>query len=305
MRLRLTRPPFPKGGRSWAPAPRGRRAGGDRSAFTLMELLVVVAIIAVLAALLLPVLASAKAKARSFECLSRQREWVRAFIMYSSEHEEGMIPREGFGPAVGQVVLNNWTQIRGRPVGTDGRDTDDVWYNALPPLLDRDATHRYAQPVPRRLEFYERANLIHCPSARFPTEVRYFTYQFALFSIAMNSHLIREGEGPSIKFSLIENHDPTRMVLFQDNLLEGEEKVDPAQEDQDLGQPASFADRFSPRHSKGGNLAFADGHAAWFAGPKVVETNPFSERRGGPIEPAREIVWELPYSEVVPTTPPR
>jgi prepilin-type processing-associated H-X9-DG protein len=136
---------------------------------------------------------------------------------------------------------------------------------------------------------------MHCPSAQFPAQAYRFTYQFALFSLAMNSHLIRAGEGPTIKFTAIENFKPTETVIFLDNRLEGEAMVVPEQEIDNLGQPSSFADRFSPRHSKGGNLAFADGHVTWFPGNKVVETNPNSPLRGGPILPEKDIIWELPY----------
>lgn len=110
----------------------------------------------------------------------------------------------------------------------------------------------------------------------------------------MNSQLIQFGSIRStIKLNVIENKDPARTVLFLDNLLEGERKVDPAQESSHLGQPGAWATRFSPRHERGGNLAFADGHAQWFRGPDVVETDVHSQLKGGPILPPRDIVWEI------------
>jgi|ERR1043166_5625693 prepilin-type N-terminal cleavage/methylation domain-containing protein/prepilin-type processing-associated H-X9-DG protein len=272
---------------------RTRRFVSPSSGFTLVELLVVIAIIAILAGLLLSALSGAKAKAHRTECLSREKQWPLAFQMYVDDEGEGSIPREGY-ERFGEVILNNWSQVAGRPLPNDGHDTDDVWYNALPLKLGLQPTYSYQSPI-RRSDFYARGNLIHCPSARFPADAYRFNYQFALFSLAMNSHLIRAGEGPTIKFQLIENNEPAKIVLFLDNLLEGEAPVHPRQEKDNLGQPASYATRFSPRHGKGGNLAFADGHAQWFPGREVVETDERSPLVGGPILPPKDIIWELPY----------
>jgi len=261
--------------------------------FTLIELLVVIAVIAILAGLLLPALSQAKAKARSVDCLNRQKQLASAFLMYVDDQEEGMIPREG-DERTGKVTMNTWVQVSGRAQPNGGRDTDDIWYNALPKTMGMTAASDYFF-LPRRGEFYDRNIFIQCPSAKFPAQAYRLTYQFALFSLAMNSHLIRAGEGPTIKFAAILNYQPSKTVLFLDNLLEGERVVDPAQEHTNLGQPSSFADRFSPRHSKGGNLAFADGHVQWFQGNKVVQTDPGSPLRGGPIHPEVDIIWELPY----------
>jgi prepilin-type processing-associated H-X9-DG protein len=136
--------------------------------------------------------------------------------------------------------------------------------------------------------------MFHCPSATFPPEALGPGYWIALFSIAMNSQLIEFPYGPTISFNRIQDEEP-RTVLFLDNLLRGEKKVHSAQHNDDLGQPAAYADRFSARHYGGGNLAFADGHVSWFVGNKVVETDPYSPLRGGPIMPPVDIVWEPKY----------
>ncbi len=70
---------------------RFRRA--DRATgFTLVELLIVIAIIAVLAAILFPVFAQAREKARGAACLSNQRQIGSAVLMYAQDYDEAILP---------------------------------------------------------------------------------------------------------------------------------------------------------------------------------------------------------------------
>jgi prepilin-type N-terminal cleavage/methylation domain-containing protein len=58
------------------------------SGFTLIELLVVIAIIAILAAILFPVFAQAREKARQASCLSNNRQYATATMMYVQDYDE-------------------------------------------------------------------------------------------------------------------------------------------------------------------------------------------------------------------------
>src|SRR5687768_9897179 len=72
-----------------------------RAGFTLIELLVVIAIIAILAAILFPVFSQAREKARQSACLSNNKQWATAFLMYAQDYDERFPMAFGWYPGVG------------------------------------------------------------------------------------------------------------------------------------------------------------------------------------------------------------
>jgi prepilin-type N-terminal cleavage/methylation domain-containing protein/prepilin-type processing-associated H-X9-DG protein len=243
-----------------------------RTGFTLVELLVVIAVIALLAAMVVPALGKAKTQAQRTACLNKLRQWGLALNMYADENG-GNTPRES--ETAGSSLMN-WAQV----VALDG---GDVWYNALPREIRLRAA---ADFLTHKTAFYSRDALFHCPNAGIPSTAEVDT--FVYFSISMNSKLIGSG-GTTLPVTRIKR--PSQTVVFLENRVnKSESKVDPAQTDADLGQPSSFANRFAARHAGRGNLAFADGHAEAFKGPSVVETHA-GPNRGKAILPQAEIIW--------------
>ncbi len=85
---------------------RGRQLKGYRTSrgFTLVELLTVIAIISVLAALLFPVFATARGKAREISCVSNLRQIGMAIRMYTQDYDElypwAVDPTDKFTPQI-------------------------------------------------------------------------------------------------------------------------------------------------------------------------------------------------------------
>lgn len=69
-----------------------------RRAFTLVELLIVIAVIVTLAGIMLPILASARGKAGAAACASNLRQLHKAYALYASDHDELVPPyQNGMG----------------------------------------------------------------------------------------------------------------------------------------------------------------------------------------------------------------
>jgi prepilin-type N-terminal cleavage/methylation domain-containing protein/prepilin-type processing-associated H-X9-DG protein len=158
------------------------------SAFTLIEVLVVITIVVVIAALFLPALNAATARARSLICLGNLKQWGVATQFYVLENED-YLPPEG-SPSPG----------RGMPaVG---------WYVDLPAIL---GVSPYGS-MPWRTNAAVRIgrSLFICPAnSRRATNHNLFHYCY-------NQHIDGTGVGDRpVRFSAI--RAPSRLVQLFDN----------------------------------------------------------------------------------------
>ena len=117
------------------------------SAFTLIELLTVIAIIGILASILIPVVSSVRASARAAVCISNLREIHMGFTLYAEDHN-GRFPSGG---------NNNYIQF------ADGQQ-NVRWNGAIFPYIIDVRDMPSAQRAPYLWDFRPNvATVFNCP----------------------------------------------------------------------------------------------------------------------------------------------
>ena len=87
--------------------------------FTLIELLIVIAIIAILAGMLLPALNMAREKAKSIQCLGQVKTISTALLMYATDNQDVMMPTT-YRPYPGVNATQSWSVLLYDYVGVRG-----------------------------------------------------------------------------------------------------------------------------------------------------------------------------------------
>jgi prepilin-type N-terminal cleavage/methylation domain-containing protein len=261
-------------------------AGPPRGAFSLIELLIAVAIIGLLVSIMAPSLHTAKALARLAACRSQLRQWGLGFATYAAENG-------GFYP-----------HIDGLDRGKGPPDWCG-WVDVLPPLMgeepwrDHAVWHRPGQ-----------GTVFQCPAAELAPASAY-AYQprrDGYFSYAMNSCLELDedcwrapGDGGVAMPSFLDTSlivSPDRVVLLFDQLLDPELGYGGQGPCATAGKYCgSYPKAFSARHAStggrgGGAVLFCDYRVEWRATvwkpdwPADLEVPPRSDRDWFPYPPA-------------------
>lgn len=221
-------------------------------AFTLMELLLVVAVLGVLAALLSPVLTRAKGKAQATVCVNNLKQMTAGWTMYSGDHHEKlMLNGSGYS-----WIGNGYLTWGDDPVNTN---------RAL--LLD--------PAMAAMARYVKSAGVYKCPADIHPSAVGP-----RVRSVAMNGALNNKptfiNKAGRTYFTARKQMDlrqpgPARVFVFldehPDSIDDGIYMVDPGR------TSGTHAWRNLPAslHGGAGSFGFADGH---------VESHPWEEVSG-------------------------
>jgi len=241
-------------------------------AFTLIELLTVIAIIAVLAAILFPVFGRVREKARQTSCISNERQLGFALLQYAADADEalpnGVTPDRhswfwaGEGWAGQSMPYLKSTAVFACPDDdTKGASQNDfvVSYAYNSNLIKND-DGRVESPIPAALST---ANL------ETPTRT---VILFEVSGVTANIRALDEGIlsgttgryfsasscGLDDRLYAHKTNDTGTDNTYATGLMGGRKASSPSQFDIGTG-----------RHSTGSNYWFADGHTRWLPGSKV------------------------------------
>jgi prepilin-type processing-associated H-X9-DG protein/prepilin-type N-terminal cleavage/methylation domain-containing protein len=273
----------------------------QRTAFTLVELLVVIGIIALLISILLPALGKARASAAELKCAANLKQIGIAFQNYANQ-PGGWLPFDGEDGDSNTAPLT--------APDNQGWDSGALWINAVPRLLSQKP---YGEQTGKAIVGvgWERtppgagaASVFICPVADnalgITGEVLAVNGYFQLWgrtaasataerrptfiTYAYNSKLLDSANpliadrarmsrirNPSLTALVIEKRmTPGEVTTADDTYYANQGGTSNRLSSRTLGRIKGDWQRFTTRHRKGGNILFADGSVRWFPMKEVL-----------------------------------
>lgn len=250
-----------------------------RRVFTLIEMLVVVAIIAILAALLMPALRKGLEAAKSAACANNEKQLFLCFSMFA-EDNHGCYPPGNTG-YTGQKGWGNWIEWPYFEKSNDAK-WDGRWINCLGPYFGRD-DWLYKKSGGWNSGIVTEGTPANCPSAPPPSNTDGLNYGLSVnlgkhayknsnYSNAANgcnSQMTKVSQIPRPGISVMVTDTQRTATLGPGKLLTIETYVNAKQA---LGD-SSFDWKGTQicRHLEGCNVLFADGRVKWVDWATMVE----------------------------------
>jgi len=223
-------------------------------AFTLIELLTVIAIIGILAAILIPTVARVRGSARTAQSLSNLRQISLGAQLYMDDNK-GWMPDDGDGNPSN--------------TGTAGQPGTVPWYNALPPYLgektikDLNATGS--------LPGLSAKSIFVCPRAYENTN-RADSYAWRSYAPTWLIDASTAGTGSGIATNRSMVRDPTRAVMFSETTFHTAYDIaSPTPDYVTTANPNYLRNTGAQRHNGKSLVAFFDGSARSYNAAELLQ----------------------------------